>query len=123
MPSRTLEIILITLILFFTYSFSIHFFQEIISKNSLENEIMNYFSNNFLLCITITNTSYGSFGCYISFENKNIQVLSGGEYFAIKSGNSYFHSNINLYSLFSKKIYVISNNYFYLRNNIKNISI
>lgn len=123
MPSKALEIVLITSILFFVYLSSIGFFQNIISKYIIEEDILKYSSNNFLLCLTIVNFSYGNMKCELSFEYKNIRIISDGNFFAIISEKNYFSPNLNLSSIFDKKVIGISGNSFYLQNNIENINI
>ncbi|MEM4571326.1 MAG: hypothetical protein QXY16_01345 [Nanopusillaceae archaeon] len=123
MPSKILETVLITLTLFFIYTFSINLFQSAILNNTLEEEINQYILNNFILCVLIANNSYGSFKCTLSFEYPNVGVVSEGNFFAIRQGSNYLYSEINLSFFLNKGIYGISNRYFILKNNGENITI
>jgi len=125
MPSRVLEIVLITLILFFVYLFSIRFFTSFPIVAYYEKFLTTYMKNNVILCTTLGSLYYGKVYCNSFFE----QRLYGkgftnamGEIIYISFGAQVDHLNISKI-LFLKKVYGISNANFYVYNNIDNLTI
>jgi len=125
MPSRVVEIVLITLILFFVYLFSIRFFTSFPVSLYYEKFLSTYLKNNVILCTTLGSLYFGRVYCYSFFESRVYGkgvVDARGDIIYVTFGRQIEYLNISRVS-FLKNVYGISTANFYLYNNINNLTI
>jgi len=125
MPSSVVEIVLITLILFFVYLFSIRIFTSFPISLYYEKFLSTYLRDNTLLCITLGSLYFGKVYCYPFFERRLYGegfIEAGGDMVYITFGNQIEYINISAVP-FLERVYGISTSNFYLYNNINNLTI
>jgi len=125
MPSRVVEIVLITLILFFVYLFSINFFANLLMVVYYEDFLITYMKNNFVLCATLSSLYYGKIYCNSFFEQRLYGkglISAVGEIVYVDFGKQTDYLNISKVP-FLKKVYGVASSNFYIYNNIDNLTI
>jgi len=125
MPSRVVEIVLITLILFFVYLFSIRFFTSFPIVLNYERFLITYMKNNILLCTTLGSLYYGKVYCNSFFEQRLYGrgfINAVGRLIYISFGSQVDYLNVSKIP-FLNKVYGISTTNFYMYNNIDNLTI
>jgi len=125
MPSRVVEVVLITLILFFVYLFSIRLFTSFPISLYYEKFLSTYLKDNTLLCISLSNLYFGKVYCYTFFEPRLQRegfIDARGDILYISFGGQVEYINISA-APFLRRVYGISTSNFYLYNNINNLTI
>jgi len=125
MPSKVVEIVLITLILFFVYLFSIRFFTSFPIVVYYERFLVTYLKNNVIMCATLGSIYYGKVYCNTFFEDRLYGrgfINAIGESIYISFGSQVDYLNISKITPL-KRVYGISNVNFYIYNNVDNLTI
>ncbi|RIB35462.1 MAG: hypothetical protein BXU00_01715 [Candidatus Nanoclepta minutus] len=124
MPSRALEIVLITLILFFVYYFLTNLFSNFPLYLYSDTLLGNYIRNNVVFCIALGNLYLGRMYCYVVSEPR----IVGIGYIDVKGDIVYvtFGSKVNFLNLsegpFSKYTYLTSTGSFFLYSYPSNLT-
>ncbi|MGC9133012.1 MAG: hypothetical protein ACP5GJ_01235 [Nanopusillaceae archaeon] len=121
MPVNAVEIVLITLILFFTSQFLISYFRFLTNSNNYNKFVINYLSNNADFCINYAYLYHSSLYCPMSQEYNSYISAIGKEVY-VQYGSLVNVLTFNNNPFFIPIFGVKQNSFFIVYSNTSNIS-